>query len=281
MSASKAILVVGSDPGVYDLLVRASSTKKWVVDRARDTAETLAWIQSKAYDVVVTDVNTPGAEDVELLRRIHEARTSVKVVLMTSESTPDDVVESMREHAFAYFCKPFDPDAFTEMIGRALSLPAWEDGIEVLSARPEWVAVRVRCQMLTADRLLQFLREMKIDLPPKEQEDIAVAFREILLNAIEHGGQFDPNKRVHIECVRTSRILIYHVRDPGKGFSLDFLPHAAISNPPDAPAAHMEYRAARDLRPGGFGILVTRSLVDELIYNERGNEVLLIKYLRD
>ena len=229
----------------------------------------------------MTDVNTPAADDVELLRRIHEVRPSVKVVVMTSESTPDDIVESMREHAFAYFCKPFDPGAFTEMIARALSLPAWEDGIEVLSARPEWIAMRVRCQMLTADRLLRFLREMKIDVPPKEQEDIAMAFREILLNAIEHGGQFDPNKRVQIECVRTGRILIYHVRDPGKGFSFDFLPHAAISNPPDAPAAHMEYRAARNLRPGGFGILVTRSLVDELIYNERGNEVLLIKYLRN
>ena len=79
--------------------------------------------------------------------------------------------------------------------------------------------------------------------------------------------------------MRTSRILIYHVRDPGKGFAFDFLPHAAISNLPDTPAAHMEYRSAHDLRPGGFGILLTRSLVDELIYSERGNEVLLIKYL--
>jgi DNA-binding response OmpR family regulator len=280
MSASKTILVVGSDPGVYDLLVTASSAEKWVVERAKDPAEAQAQIQSKDYDLVVTDVNTPAADEVNLLRRIHDVRAGVKVVVMTSESTADDIVESMREHAFAYFCKPFDPSAFTEMIARALDLPAWEDGIEVLSARPEWIALRVRCQMLTADRLLQFLREMKIDLPPKQQEDIASAFREILLNAIEHGGQFDPNKRVQIECVRTDRILIYHVRDPGKGFSFDFLPHAAISNPPDAPAAHMEYRTAHDLRAGGFGILVTRSLVDELIYNERGNEVLLIKYLR-
>ncbi len=247
--------------------------------KSEGPAETLAQIQSKAYDLVVTDVNTPAADDVELLRRIHDVRPGVKVVVMTSESTADDIVESMREHAFAYFCKPFDPIAFTEMIARALDLPAWEDGIEVLSARPEWIALRVRCQMLTADRLLQFLREMKIDLPPKEQEDIASAFREILLNAIEHGGRFDPQKRVQIECVRTDRILIYHVRDPGKGFSFDFLPHAAISNPIGEPTAHMEYRAAQNLRPGGFGILVTRSLVDELIYNERGNEVLLIKYL--
>ena len=281
MSTSKAILVVGNDPEIYDLLARPSSSQKWVVERAKDSATSLAQIQSKTYDLVVTDVNTPGVEDVELLRGIHEARPGAKVVVMTSESTPDDIVEAMREHAFAYFCKPFDSEAWIEMIIRALNLPAWEDGIEVLSARPEWIALRVRCQMLTADRLLRFLREMRIDLPPKEQEDIAMAFREILLNAIEHGGQFDPKKKVHIECVRTSRILTYHVRDPGKGFSFNFLPHAAISNPPDAPAAHMQYRSEHNLRSGGFGILVTRSLVDELIYNEPGNEVLLIKYLGD
>lgn len=279
MLASKTILVVGSDRGIHNLLVRASSAQKWDIKRAKDAAEALAQIQSKAYDLVVTDVHTPGADDVGLLRRIHNARPGAKVVVMTSESTPDDVVESMREHAFAYFCKPFDPEALTEMIARALSLPAWEDGIEVLSARPEWISLRVRCQMLTADRLLQFLREMKIDLPPKEQEDIAAAFREIFLNAIEHGGQFDPKKSVHIECVRTSRVLVYQVRDPGKGFSFDFLPHAATSNPSDTPAAHMEYRVAHSMRAGGFGILLTRGLVDELIHNERGDEVLLIKYL--
>ena len=43
---------------------------------------------------------------------------------------------------------------------------------------------------------------------------------------------------------------------------------------------HTEVREQMGLRPGGFGILMTRQLVDELLYNEAGNEVLLIKYLR-
>ena len=43
---------------------------------------------------------------------------------------------------------------------------------------------------------------------------------------------------------------------------------------------HIETRMELGLRPGGFGILMTRSLVDDLIYNEAGNEVLLIKYLK-
>jgi hypothetical protein len=69
------------------------------------------------------------------------------------------------------------------------------------------------------------------------------------------------------------------VRDPGKGFSLQDLPHAAISNPDGSPTEHAEVRDRLGLRPGGFGILLTRQLVDELIYNEAGNEALLIKHL--
>jgi hypothetical protein len=57
------------------------------------------------------------------------------------------------------------------------------------------------------------------------------------------------------------------------------LSHAAIANAPDDPLAHAEVRGQLGLRPGGFGMLMTRQMVDELIYNEKGNEVLLIKHL--
>ena len=67
---------------------------------------------------------------------------------------------------------------------------------------------------------------------------------------------------------------------PGnEGFSFGALPHAAISNPLDAPTAHLLYRAEHGLRAGGFGILFARKLVDEVIHNREGNEVMLVKYL--
>jgi anti-sigma regulatory factor (Ser/Thr protein kinase) len=116
------------------------------------------------------------------------------------------------------------------------------------------------------------------DLPAQAREDIGAAFRELLMNAIEHGGKSDPRKRVRASLLRTSKAVIVHIHDPGKGFSLDFLPHAAISNPDDAPIRHLEERVDKGLRPGGFGILMTRNLVDELIYNERGNAVLFVKH---
>jgi anti-sigma regulatory factor (Ser/Thr protein kinase) len=85
---------------------------------------------------------------------------------------------------------------------------------------------------------------------------------------------------VIITYVRAERALLYYVRDPGQGFSFAKLKHAAVSNTTEAPMEHIGTRMEMGLRPGGFGILMTRSLVDDLIYNEMGNEVLLIKYLK-
>jgi len=83
-----------------------------------------------------------------------------------------------------------------------------------------------------------------------------------------------------VTYVHTTRAIVYLIQDPGAGFSFDAIEHAAIANPPDDPAHHLEIRAEMGVRPGGFGILLTRNLVDELVYNEKGNEVLFIKYLK-
>ena len=74
-------------------------------------------------------------------------------------------------------------------------------------------------------------------------------------------------------------MMMCRVKDPGEGFSLEELKHAALNNPPDNPFCHMSERETQGIRPGGFGILMAKKLVDELLYNEQGNEVLLVKYL--
>jgi anti-sigma regulatory factor (Ser/Thr protein kinase) len=52
-----------------------------------------------------------------------------------------------------------------------------------------------------------------------------------------------------------------------------------MSDVGDDPLQHIESREAQGKRAGGYGVLLAKSLVDELIYNEKGNEVMLIKYL--
>ena len=67
--------------------------------------------------------------------------------------------------------------------------------------------------------------------------------------------------------------------DPGQGFSLAELRHAAVGSSPEDLFSHMAVREEQGLRPGGFGMLLVKKLVDELIYDEKGNDVVLIKYL--
>jgi CheY-like chemotaxis protein/anti-sigma regulatory factor (Ser/Thr protein kinase) len=280
MSAAKTILIADDDPLVHRMLGVTFEPHGWRLESVYDGVEAWRRVQDKTYDLILTDVNMPGMNGLELLQRIRRVRPEAKVMVMTADSTPAQVVTSIRSQAFSYFSKPFAPSAVVEMIARALDAPAWQDDIEVLSARPEWIALRVRCKIEIADRLLQFLRELKMDLPSEARENIAVAFREMLLNAIEHGGRSDPQKRVQVTYIRTSRAILYHIQDPGRGFSLTSLPHAAISHPED-PFRHAAVRSEQGMRPGGFGILLAGKLVDELLYNEKGNEVLLLKYLPD
>ncbi len=112
-----------------------------------------------------------------------------------------------------------------------------------------------------------------------EGNAVGTAFREMLLNAMEYGGKFQPNQYVEISYVRAKHMVMCRVKDPGEGFSLDEIGHAAIANPDEDPIRHVVQREAKGLRPGGYGVLLAQKLVDELIYNEKGNEVLLVKYV--
>jgi anti-sigma regulatory factor (Ser/Thr protein kinase) len=153
--------------------------------------------------------------------------------------------------------------------------------IETLSSAPNWVSLRVPCQIENVDAVLEMLEPRNIQLDHKKHEEMCTAVREILMNAIEHGGNNDPNLSVELSCVKTHDSVIVWVRDPGHGFVADNMKHAAIGNPPDGTnLEHAEIREAQGMRPGGFGIFMARRMVDDLIYNESGNEVLLVKSLK-
>jgi DNA-binding response OmpR family regulator len=279
MSVAKRILIADHDPDMHRLLLAALQAPGRRIDRVHDGQEALDRLASVAYDLVLADLSIPGDDGLSLLQRMRELRPSTRVVVITSESTPENVVASIRDQAFAYFSKPFAVSAVADMVARALWSAPSEGDIDVVSASPNWLDLRVRCKMEAADRIVQFLRELAKDLPQAERENIASAFREILVNAIEHGGGSDPEKWVSITYVRTARAIIYFVRDPGSGFSFEELSHAAVSNPANAPFEHSEVRDRLGMRPGGFGIMLAQNMADELIYNEAGNETLLIKYL--
>jgi anti-sigma regulatory factor (Ser/Thr protein kinase)/ActR/RegA family two-component response regulator len=272
----KVVLVVGADEGVaatvHDVL------PNWRVQRTDKNSSALELLRQTRYDLVLTGDETTGKEDVELLRQIRTVRPHTRLIILTNRSTPADVIAAMRDRAFSYFTRPYSMTDFRQMLLLATTGPVWDEGIEIVSATPELIRVIARCDLKTADRLLQFIQEIA-ELPAAEKEAVGTAFREVLINAIEHGAHFDPSQHVEVAYVRTKRAVACRVKDPGHGFSLDELQHSAIANPPDDPLHHLDVRKKEGLRPGGFGILLAKHFVDEVIYGEAGNEVILIKYL--
>jgi anti-sigma regulatory factor (Ser/Thr protein kinase) len=271
-------LIVDSSPEINQLLRNLFDPDDWTIRYATDNRDALKIAQEKSYDLIITGERTSGQEDVDLLRRLRLVRPHTRLVILSDEFVPGDVLSSIREHAFSYFARPFSTERLAEIIRLSMLEPCWDDGIEILSATPDWIRLSVRCDIVAANRLIQFYREAS-GIPDAETEEVAGAFREILVNAMEHGGNFDPHQYVEVGYVRTKRVVMCRIKDPGEGFSLEELKHAALGNPPDDPFLHMAVREARGMRPGGFGILMAKKLVDELLYNEQGNEVLLVKYL--
>jgi DNA-binding NarL/FixJ family response regulator len=276
--AVRDALVVDADSGLKKLLVEILKPGIWAIQHVTTNRAALRATRRKAFELIITSEKTSGMEDVDLLRKILVERPHIRVIILTDVNTPADVLASMQAHAFSFFSKPYPPEQLQSMIQLAIESPCWDDGIELLSSTPEWIKMEVRCQSRTADRLLQFMKEMS-DLPDDEREEVGMAFREILLNAMEHGGGFNPKNYVDVEYVRAQRMVSCRISDPGPGFSLDDIPHAAIANPADDPVRHAEIRDRAGLRPGGFGILLAHKLVDQVIHGQYGNEVLLIKYL--
>jgi anti-sigma regulatory factor (Ser/Thr protein kinase)/CheY-like chemotaxis protein len=275
--SAKSLLVV-SDPEINLILLDQLITRDWTVEYVATNQEAFSIVQERPFDLIITSQATSAREDIELLRKIRTIRAHTRMIIRTRASTTQDVVEALRQRAFSYFSQPCSVANLSEAIRMAMEDPVWDDGIEVASASPNWIRLLVRCDVGTGERMMQFFNEMA-DLPEDEKAQVAYALREMLMNAITHGGQFDPRQYVEVSYVRAKKGVACRVKDPGQGFAMDELLHAAVSNPMDDPMRHMYVRDAVGLPPGGFGILLSRQLVDEVIYNEAGNEVLLVKYL--
>jgi DNA-binding response OmpR family regulator len=283
---AKTILIVDDEPDIHDLLGAALKVEGFEVRNAVDAFEGLDIISNEKIDLVLLDVMMPGMDGLEMLSRLRAYDKDLRVIVMTALSAPEAAVSALRDHASDFLTKPFDMSQLISSVNSVFELAPRDIQIEVLSARPEWIELRVPCDLAAIDPLERLMSQLKTDLPQLTRETVTYAFREMLRNAIEHGGKSDPTQFVEVGYLRSPRIILYRIKDPGAGFTIESLYRgegaiAAFLNPEGDPLQHARVREEQGIRPGGFGILIARDLVDEMIYNEKHNEVILIKYLNN
>jgi CheY-like chemotaxis protein len=275
---AKKILVADDDRTTCFAISSMLKKAGYAVTAVKDGAEALRNIEKKNFDLAFLDIWMPKLTGLEVLARVRAGESHPKIIIMTSDATPETLLRAIREQAYEYMSKPFPPKEAVEVAERVLKYNA-SPSIEVISAKPHWVELLIPCTREAAERIQSFLMKLEADLSNDLRDTIGLAFKELLLNAVEWGGKLDPNRKVRIAQVRSSRMLLYRVADPGPGFSFKGLKHAAVGQPADEPIAHVNVRDQLGIRPGGFGIAMIRAMADELLYNEAQNEVIFIKYL--
>ena len=279
-TANSRILVVDDDRAFRHAISSLLQEAGHIVVQAADGPAALRELAGEAFDVTLLDVGLPGMSGLEVLAGVQGLAAPPRVVMITADDTSETLLKAVRGQADRYITKPFAPGAILEVVEEVLGAPpAAALPIEVVSARPEWVELVAPCSLRVADRLQNFMMRLEADLPEAVRESVGQAFRELLSNAVEWGGKLDPTRKVRISYVRARRMLLYRIADPGEGFDIERLTHAAINNPEGDPLQHAFVREEKGLRPGGLGLAITRSLVDELIYNEARNEVVFVEYL--
>lgn len=279
-ASRRNILVVDDDPQLRALLEGVLG-EKYEVRTVSSGEDALAEVQagSRQPDLVLCDVVMDGMNGIQCLEQLTARMPKLRVIMMTVDNSTETVLNSLRKRAYDFLAKPFTLEELRETVQDALDTPAYEE-FRVHSATPQWVEVETPCSLSSARRLFRFISQLRTEMPPETQAEVALAFRELLHNAVEHGGKNDASRNVRICYLRLDGVVIYIIRDPGEGFRLEEIEHAAVSNPPEEPLRHVRRREQMHLRAGGFGLFLSRQLVDELVFNQKRNEVVFVKYLK-
>jgi ActR/RegA family two-component response regulator/anti-sigma regulatory factor (Ser/Thr protein kinase) len=274
----RRVLAIRPEAAFVQVLTGLLEKRDCALEMCSGNVEAVHRLRTRAADVVVSDPSTTVEEDLALAKELRCLRPATRMIVLAPHATHAELVEAIRADVFACFTPPFDYQDVAAMVSSALDVDGWQDGIQVVSGLPHWLTLRVSCHLLTADRLVRFLTELQPETPNADRNLLMAAFRELLLNAMEYGAGFDAEKVVEVTAARTARAIVYHFKDPGAGFDRADLAHATASANPEAVMAAAARRVERGLRPGGFGMLIVRQVADEIVYNESGNEVILIKH---
>lgn len=228
-------------------------------------------------DVVLLDLMLPDISGFDVCRRLRIDRATMltPVVMLTALGGHENLSQGFRVGANAYVTKPYGVD---ELIGAIAAARAWRADMQRHNLQGE-IHVELNSEITLLNDLNDFLLNLCQSTPFDNEQvmQLRQAVMEMAHNAIEWGNHHETNRLVTIRYRVHSGGVEIVVRDQGSGFNINNLPHAAV---PDDPFTHLDVRDKLGLRAGGFGLMICKGMVDELRYNDAGNEVTLLKRFR-
>ena len=143
MATKGNLLVVDDELIVRDSLDKWFREEGYDVTVAESAQDALAKMGTRRFDLSLVDIKMPGTDGVELQRRMHEIDPEMLVIIMTGYASVETAVAALKNGAYDYVSKPFDPDDIAHTVHNALALKRTQQENERLR---ETVASVVRPQ---------------------------------------------------------------------------------------------------------------------------------------
>ncbi len=119
MSDLISILIVDDEESVRESLYSWFIDDGYHVETAESAKVALALVEKKDYDIILTDIKMPGMDGMEMHRRIKNLNKESIFIIMTAFASVDTAVQALKDGAFDYVTKPFDPDDLSHLIRNA------------------------------------------------------------------------------------------------------------------------------------------------------------------
>ena len=255
----------------------------YLVDTAEDGETALRLLGLKNYqcDVLLTDLQMPGISGEELMEAALAGRPELAVVIVTAYDNDDNALSCLRKGAVDYVVKPIEIKGFLAVIAAAAEVAAKQRSAPSMKAPnietplAGWLEITAPSDMEYVERFNRFVTRLKgLPLGPMEREDLRQAIHELGKNAVEWGNRGDIGKRLRLSYAVFDEQLVIKVEDEGAGFD-----PAGLPDPATEPELNMAKRLHDGKRPGGYGVALVRRLMDEVMFSENGNTVLMSKRL--
>lgn len=271
------VLIVEDEPDLGALLSEHLRRRGFDPLLVGEGAAAIRAAREQAPDVILLDLMLPDMDGFSVCETLKLERETnlIPVIMETALSEREHVVRGWQVGANRYLTKPYSLEQLNQAIVEAL---AWREQTRRHGLQGE-VHFQFQSDIQYLEELNQLVSIMLLHTPlsPREINQLATALREIGTNAIEWGHQNQIDRVVTMTYRIDREKVELIVRDTGPGFQRDQLAHAAS---PEDPTRHLMVREALGLREGGFGLMIAQGLLDELSYNDVGNEARLVKYFR-
>ena len=290
MRSSERILIVDDEETVCTVLAKFITRQGFRSDCTFSGEEALALLEKNDYDFMIADLMMPGTSGLELLQRVKAMKMDVPVAIMTGFGTLDLAIEAIRNGAVDFIKKPFDFQRLSELMTKVFERRkreiSYQEALAVLTSGtfvlPNDVIVLESAARIATKRL---------EGTPS-YDGVYLALIESLTNALEHGNleiaqeekveataedRFDDlkrsrladpalgNRKIFLRVETSDDAICFAVRDEGKGFD-----HRSL---PDPTQPENIFNAS------GRGVLLIHCYMDEVSWNETGNEIRLLKKL--